>query len=127
MPTRQYVESYRANLSSTPTYWGVHPYYWGELGQAERAKWLTHQGMGFHTTRGYTFAPEHVFYYSFLLGDKRWNGSEWSLITPPLPSGAASATLVSLSCSSSIACTAVGTAIPGPPGEGSVTLAERYE
>jgi hypothetical protein len=39
---------------------------------------------------------------------ERWNGSEWSLITPPNPTGSVSATLDSLSCSSATSCIAVG-------------------
>jgi hypothetical protein len=53
-----------------------------------------------------------------------WNGSEWALQSSPNASGAKLDSLPAVSCTSSIACTAVGTAYMG---EGSATLAERYE
>ena len=57
-----------------------------------------------------------------------WNGSteEWSIQSSPNPTGATSSSLVSDSCTSSVACAAVGSASPGPAGEATVTLAERY-
>lgn len=39
---------------------------------------------------------------------ERWNGSEWSSITPSNPIGATEASLEGLSCTSSTACMAVG-------------------
>jgi hypothetical protein len=39
---------------------------------------------------------------------ERWGGSTWALLSVPLPSGATSPNLVTVSCSSSAACTAVG-------------------
>ncbi len=56
-----------------------------------------------------------------------WNGTEWTIKSSPNPTGSTSSSLVSDSCTSSIACTAVGSASPGPSGETTVTLAERYE
>jgi hypothetical protein len=56
-----------------------------------------------------------------------WNGTEWSTQSSPNPAGSTDSSLVSDSCTSSIACTAVGSASPGPSGETTVTLAERYE
>ena len=56
-----------------------------------------------------------------------WNGSAWTLQTTPNPTGATKSTLLADSCSSSIECTAVGSGTPGPSGETTVTLAERYE
>jgi hypothetical protein len=42
-----------------------------------------------------------------------WNGTEWSLSTPASPSGGKEASLVSVSCTSSAACTAVGSYMNG--------------
>jgi hypothetical protein len=39
---------------------------------------------------------------------ERWDGSEWTMMTPPLPPGAISGRLESVSCTSSTECTAVG-------------------
>ncbi len=55
-----------------------------------------------------------------------WNGTEWAIQSSPNPTGATNSSLVSDSCTSSTACTAVGSASPGPSGETTVTLAERY-
>lgn len=56
-----------------------------------------------------------------------WNGSTWTLQTTPNPTGATKSTLLTDSCTSSIECTAAGSATPGPSGETTTTLAERYE
>jgi hypothetical protein len=39
---------------------------------------------------------------------ERWNGTEWQLQTPAVPAGASGAELLSVSCTASTACTAVG-------------------
>jgi hypothetical protein len=39
---------------------------------------------------------------------ERWNGTEWSIQEPPAPTGAKSSHLLSVSCASSIKCTAAG-------------------
>ncbi|MGN6254349.1 MAG: hypothetical protein ACTHO8_05130 [Solirubrobacterales bacterium] len=54
-----------------------------------------------------------------------WNGTEWSLQSTPNPTGSSSSPLVAVSCTSSIACTAVGSGTPGSTGEQSGTLALR--
>jgi hypothetical protein len=56
-----------------------------------------------------------------------WNGSAWTLQSSPTPTGANADPLQSVSCTSSIACTAVGRASPGTKGEVAVTLGERWE
>jgi hypothetical protein len=55
------------------------------------------------------------------------NGGEWGLVSSSNSAGATYNTLAGVSCTSSIACTAVGSANPGPSGEAKVTLGERYE
>ncbi len=55
---------------------------------------------------------------------ERWNGTEWSLQEPGVPSGAKGILLSGVSCSSSTACTAVGI-YTNSSGVG-VTLAERW-
>jgi hypothetical protein len=54
-----------------------------------------------------------------------WDGSTWTLQTPPTPSGATSRGLSGVSCTSATACTAVGHYVSGGAGV-VVTLAERY-
>jgi hypothetical protein len=51
------------------------------------------------------------------------NGGEWHLSAPPLPSGAKSGTLYSVSCSSEVGCTAVGYYVTG---SAAAPLAERW-
>ncbi len=53
-----------------------------------------------------------------------WNGAEWAIHNPPAPSGATLSSLVSVSCSSSTACTGVGHYINSSGT--TVTLAERW-
>jgi hypothetical protein len=55
-----------------------------------------------------------------------WNGTAWTLQSTPNPSGSSSSPLVAVSCTSSVACTAIGTATPGSAGEQMGTLAERW-
>jgi hypothetical protein len=54
---------------------------------------------------------------------ERWNGTAWSLQTIPTPSGAGQTRLYGVSCSSSTACTAVGTYSNGTLYSG---IAERW-
>jgi hypothetical protein len=56
-----------------------------------------------------------------------WNGSEWTVQSSPNPEGKLFSLLGAVSCYSSSACTAVGSARPGSGAENTVTLAERYE
>jgi hypothetical protein len=53
-----------------------------------------------------------------------WDGSTWTLQTPPTPSGATSRGLSGVSCTSAAACTAIGHYVSG--GGVVMTLAERY-
>ncbi len=55
---------------------------------------------------------------------ERWNGTEWSVQTTPNPTGATSSSLGGISCSSSTACTAVGSYTNSSGTK--VTLAERW-
>jgi hypothetical protein len=55
---------------------------------------------------------------------ERWTGAEWQLQPPVLPSGAKSAELMGVSCSSSAACTAIGSYVTSAGT--SATLAERW-
>ncbi len=54
---------------------------------------------------------------------EHWNGSSWSLTQPPLPSGAASASLAAITCGGATNCFAVGTAAFGATNG---TLVERW-
>jgi hypothetical protein len=54
---------------------------------------------------------------------ERWNGTKWSLLHTPNPSGASDSFLNSVSCASTSACTAVGGSFNGTD---TVTLAERW-
>jgi hypothetical protein len=53
-----------------------------------------------------------------------WNGTSWSIQTTPNPTGAQSSVLNGVSCTSTAACTAVGSTQAA--GETVVRLAERY-
>lgn len=53
-----------------------------------------------------------------------WNGTEWAIQTVPNPSGAISSELLSVSCTSSTACTAVG---HYTTSSSSATLADRWD
>lgn len=53
-----------------------------------------------------------------------WNGKSWSTVAPKAPTGALSATLLGVSCTSTTACVAVGVYL-NPSGFG-VPLAERW-
>jgi hypothetical protein len=55
---------------------------------------------------------------------ERWNGTEWTIAEPKIPTGAKSSTLSSVSCTSSEACTVVGHYINSSGVE--VPLAERW-
>jgi len=59
---------------------------------------------------------------------ERWNGTSWAIQSTPNPSGATSSSLNGVSCSSSTACTAVGSSTKtGEHGESTTTtLAERW-
>jgi hypothetical protein len=57
---------------------------------------------------------------------ERWNGHHWSIQHPPTPSGTSGSSLSSISCTSSSACIAVGSATIGPSGDKTVPLAERW-
>jgi hypothetical protein len=59
---------------------------------------------------------------------ERWNGTSWTVQTPPTPSGAVSAALYSVSCTTSAACTAVGYSGNGssPSIYGDAPLAESW-
>jgi len=54
---------------------------------------------------------------------ERWNGTRWSIVSSPNPTGATSSGLSSVSCSSSTRCFAVGSY---DKGSVSKTLVERY-
>ena len=54
---------------------------------------------------------------------ERWNGTTWSVLTTPNPSGSTEAHLESVSCTSSEACTAVGNSWNGTENK---PLAERW-
>jgi hypothetical protein len=54
---------------------------------------------------------------------ERWNGTEWTIQSTPLPTGASSAFLYGVSCVTTIACTAVGYYEKGGVD---LTLAERW-
>ena len=55
---------------------------------------------------------------------EKWNGTEWSLQEPPLPTGRKGGLLRSVSCTSSTECTAVGGVLNGT--EGYLPLAEKW-
>jgi sugar lactone lactonase YvrE len=59
----------------------------------------------------------------FLTLAEAWNGSEWTVQSTPNPSGATSAQLTSVSCSSASACTAVGSYVGSA---GTASLVERW-
>jgi hypothetical protein len=63
-------------------------------------------------------------FQAFALAE-RWNGETWLIQRSPEPPGTLSSYLNGISCSSPVACTAVGEAVLGPPA-GTVTLAERW-
>jgi len=44
-----------------------------------------------------------------------WNGTSWTLVDAPNPTGSTSATLNAVSCTAANACTAVGTSLAGSP------------
>lgn len=54
---------------------------------------------------------------------ERWNGKEWTLQSPPIPTGASSSFFSGVSCSAKSACTAVGAYLTSA---GRLTLAERW-
>jgi hypothetical protein len=56
---------------------------------------------------------------------ERWDGRAWVIQRVPEPPGTAYSSLKGISCSSPVACTAVGEAVLGLPA-GTVTLAERW-
>lgn len=56
-----------------------------------------------------------------------WNGSEWSLQASPNKAGNLFSSLVGISCSSPVACTAVGSTRPKAELANMVTLAESWE
>jgi subtilisin family serine protease len=56
-----------------------------------------------------------------------WNGSEWTLQTTPNPEGKSFSPLAAVSCSSPVACTAVGKAHPELGETNMVALAERWQ
>jgi hypothetical protein len=58
---------------------------------------------------------------------ERWNGTRWSILSAPHPSGAWGSWLNSVSCSSSRACTAVGDYRTSQSGQPTLTLAERWD
>jgi hypothetical protein len=55
---------------------------------------------------------------------EKWNGTEWSLQEPPAPTGATYSNLISVSCTASIECTAVGYFVNG--SEKHAPFAERW-
>ncbi len=55
---------------------------------------------------------------------ERWNGAEW--VIQPSTDPAKFSALVGVSCTSAVACTAVGNSRPGLGAENTVTLAERW-
>jgi subtilisin family serine protease len=55
-----------------------------------------------------------------------WNGTSWTLQSSPNPEGKSFSSLAAVSCSSTVACTAVGKARPGLSETDMVTLAERW-
>jgi len=59
-----------------------------------------------------------------LLLAERWNGRNWAVTHAPLPAGAISGGLTGVSCSSPLACTAVG--FDYSPSAGAGPLAERW-
>jgi hypothetical protein len=54
-----------------------------------------------------------------------WNGTSWSIQSIPIRTGATQSTLLGISCSSSTACTAVGSDVPSGGGS-QETLVERW-
>ncbi len=56
---------------------------------------------------------------------ERWNGATWSALAVPLPKKSSASELTSISCSSPVACTAVGTYRVPPLGQ-TVVLVERW-
>jgi hypothetical protein len=57
---------------------------------------------------------------------ERWSGTEWLVQSTPNPAGAKMSELLGVSCSSSMACSAVGYSEIGGPMASIVTLAERW-
>jgi len=55
---------------------------------------------------------------------ERWNGSSWSIMASPTPSGVAGARLAAVACPTTTSCLAVGTQDPSQGG--ARTLAERW-
>src|SRR5207237_933632 len=55
---------------------------------------------------------------------ERWSGNSWSVQSTPNPSGAQSSVLAGVSCSSTTACTGVGSSVNSAGVQ--VTLAERW-
>jgi hypothetical protein len=55
---------------------------------------------------------------------ERWNGSKWSVLTVPAPSGATAAFLGAVSCASATTCQATGSSAAGTSS--SITLAESW-
>lgn len=55
---------------------------------------------------------------------ERWDGTTWSVVPSPNPPGAVDTALTGVSCSSAVACTAVGTS---SPGIGRAPLAESWD
>ncbi|MFL5872202.1 MAG: S8 family peptidase [Solirubrobacterales bacterium] len=55
-----------------------------------------------------------------------WSGGEWTIVPSPNPSGQSLDRLSAVSCSSTSACTAVGTATTSSSSNASVGLAERW-
>jgi hypothetical protein len=54
---------------------------------------------------------------------EQWNGTTWSIVTSPNPSGSTQPTLAAVSCPSTTSCYAVGNK---PTPNGDYTLIERY-
>ncbi|MBV9310346.1 MAG: hypothetical protein JOZ73_05915, partial [Solirubrobacterales bacterium] len=54
---------------------------------------------------------------------ERWNGTKWSIVPTPNPTGGSNISLAGLSCASASACTAAG---DYSSGTAIVTLAERW-
>jgi hypothetical protein len=58
---------------------------------------------------------------------EHWNGSSWSLLNLPIPSGATYVKVMGVSCSTASACTAVGSVGTRDPSSGAeFTLADRW-
>jgi hypothetical protein len=63
-------------------------------------------GVG-HWTYRYIDPLRRVHFKYYMLAEG-WNGTAWALETPPNPNGATNSQLYGVSCTSSVACTAVG-------------------